>query len=106
MSLGMIGHAGVLPNRYPHSPNTRTGKICMREPPKNKVSFDISGRYLRELKIVLRSRDVREKDDYLDSEFDEKRLLEKRHLLTFFTADKANQAERIWTEHLGMRLHA
>ncbi len=78
----------------------------MKEPPKNQVSFDISGRYVRELKGVLRGGDVREEDDYLDSEFDEKRLLDKRHLLTFFTAHKATQAELIWTRHLKMRLHA
>lgn len=56
----------------------------MRESPKNKVSFDISGLYLRELKIVLKSQDVREDEDYLDSKFDEKRLTERRHLLMFF----------------------
>lgn len=95
--------ANPLPSFLQHR---RTGKICMREPPKNKVSFDISGRYLRELKIVLQSEGVREKDDYLDSEFDEKRLLEKRHILTFFKADKATQAELIWTQHLKIRLHA
>ncbi len=77
----------------------------MRESPKNKVSFDISGRHLRELKIVLQSQDVREVEDYLDSKFDEKRLTERRHLLMFFEADKASQAERIWTQHIVKRLH-
>ncbi len=77
----------------------------MREPPKNSVSFDISGRYLRELKIVLQSEDVREDEDYLDSKFDEKRLAEERHILIFFKADKASQAKRIWTQHVVKRLY-
>jgi hypothetical protein len=75
----------------------------MRDPPTKNVSFDISGRYLRELKIVLQSEDVRENEDYLDSNFDEKRLVEKSHQLIFFTVDKASQADRIWTTHIRKR---
>ncbi len=78
----------------------------MREPPTNKVSFDMTGRYLRELKIVLRSETLLEDDDYLDSLFDEKRMLDKCHLLAFFQADQATQAEWIWTQHIKKRLYA
>jgi hypothetical protein len=71
---------------------------------KNRTVFDITGHFVRELKIILESAGLREGVDFEDLPFDPSLRRNGEHAFQFYNPQRGALAEQAWQKHAKSRL--